>query len=208
MTKVGFDTWFPKQCGTVFIVENITNNSGVGKTVRIFGVPIRAGDTYDLMSVPEVSEADIRHSLLKGTLMMKILTDEIRVINSNIDLVQFDECQKTFLQNAGVSSGLESGTGQGVNYIWKQGMDLVGIKNGANRIFTLPSSDKSLVGTFEDNEFDLEVFHDGRRLIRNIDFITTESGGIGTGFDTVEIIAFVPTKKSKLVANYVVENSS
>jgi hypothetical protein len=204
MTKVGFNTWFEKQCDTVFIVENITNLAGKGKTVRIFGVPIGSGRTYDLMSIPEVSEADIRHSLLKGTLMMKILTNEIRVTDSNIDLIQFDECQKSFLQNAGVSVGLEPG-GEGVDYLWRQGIELIGIKNGANRVFILPPSDKALIGIFEDNEFDLEVFHNGRRLIRNIDFIASESGGVGTGFDTVEIIAFVPSKKSKLMSNYTVE---
>jgi hypothetical protein len=208
MTKVGFNTWWEKQCPTVFKVKNITKaKGGVGKTVRIFGVPIPVDTEYDLLSIPEVSEADIRHSLLKGTLMIKIATEEIRVVDSNIDLLQFDDCQKAFLQNAGITIGLEvNGGGGNVDYLWRQGIALTGIANGANRVFFLPAPDKALIGTFEDNEFDLEVFHNGRRLIRNIDYIASESGGIGTGFDTVEIIAFVPSKKSKLVANYTVEN--
>jgi hypothetical protein len=202
MTKVGFNTWFEKQCPTVFKVKNITKaKGGAGKTVRIFGVPIPADTEYDLLAIPEVSEADIRHSLLKGTLMMKIVTEEIHIVDSNIELLQFDECQKLFLQNAGVTVGLEL-----PNYLQRQGVELIGITNGANRVFHIPSPDKALVGTFEDNEFDLEVFHNGRRLIRNIDYILSESDGIGTGFDTVEIIAFVPSKKSKLVVNYAVEN--
>ena len=203
MPGVGFNTWWPKQCDTVFKVRNICAN---GKTVRIFNYPIPVGLVRDLMEIPEVSEADIRHSLLKGTLMIKIITEEIEVVESNIDLIQFDQCQKSFLSNAGVTSGLEaSSTGTGVNYLWKEGAELIGIKNGANRIFTLP--DQFLEGTFEDNEFHINVFHNGRRLIRFVDYLAIESGGTGTGFDTVKIISFAPDVKSKLVANYVIERT-
>jgi hypothetical protein len=122
MPGVGFNTWFPKQCPTVFKVRNITPK----KTVRVFNYPIPAGMVRDLMDIPEVSEADIRHSLLKGTLMIKILTDEIVVDESNIDLLQFDQCQKSFLQGAGITEGLEvTDGGVGVNYLWKEGVDLV-----------------------------------------------------------------------------------
>jgi hypothetical protein len=208
MTKVGFNTWFEKQCPTVFIVKNITRDKGgVGKTVRIFGVPIRADGNYDLISIPEVSEADIRHSLLKGTLMMKIITDEVRVIESNINLVQFDECQKEFLQNAGITEGLEPGSGGAdVRYLFRDNVSLIGPKNDANKVFIVPPPDKFINGNFDDNEFRIVIDHNGRRLVQNIDYIISESGGTGTGFDTVEFISLVPNKHSKIIADYVVEN--
>lgn len=210
MTKVGFNTWFEKQCDTVFRVKNITQLSGgKGKTVRIFGVPIKAGRTYDLMSIPEVSEADIRHSLLKGTLMMKIITDEITVTESNINLVQFDECQKSFLQGAGITEGLDPGSDGygGVNYLWRQEVSLIGPKNGANKVFIIPPPDKFIEGDYDDNEFHIRVEHNGRLLLKFIDYIISESGGFGTGYDTIELISLVPSAKSKLVADYVVERT-
>ena len=204
MPGVGFETWWPKRCPTIFVVTNITKS----KMVRVFQHPIAPGTYRDLMAIPVVSEADIRHSLLKGELYMKILCDEIRVVDSNIDLLQFDECQKEFLQAAGITNGLEVHTdGYGVNYLFRQNVPLIGVKNGANKIFIVPPPDKFLNGTFDGNEFRIIIDHNGRRLIQNIDYVISESGGPGTGFDTVEFIGFVPNKCSKLIADYMVERT-
>lgn len=201
MTNVGYGTWFRKQCPTVFRVENITP----AKMVRVFRFPIPPGMSRDLMDIPDVSEADIRHSLLKGELNIKIRCNEIRVIESNIDLLQFDECQKSFLEQAGITVGLEVEGGDGyVGYLFREGVELVGVKNGANRTYTVPAPDKFLDGVLEENEFSINVFHNGNRRIKNVDFIISESGGSGTGFDTVEFISFTPSPKSKIIANYFV----
>jgi len=50
------------------------------------------------------------------------------------------------------------------------------------------------------------VEHNGRRLIKNIDYILVESGGIGSGYDGIQLISIIPNSNSKLVANYVVAN--
>lgn len=201
MSNVGYGTWWPKQCPTVFRVQNITP----AKCVRIFRYPIPAGKTRDLMDIPDVSEADIRHSLLKGELNMKIRCSEIRVVESNIDLLQFDECQKAFLEGAGVNNGLEvSGGGGTLDYLFREGIPLVGVTNGANRIFRVPVPDKFIDGVLDDNQFSINVFHNGNRRIKNVDFIVSESGGAGTGFDTVEFVSFTPDVKSKIIANYFV----
>ena len=210
MPGVGFNTWFPLKCDVKFVIKNITKESGKGKTVRVFGVPIRPNEFYNLMNIPVVSEADILHSLQKGTLQNKICTNEIRVTDSDINLISFNECQKEFLMNAGVEIGVEPG-GDGyatTNYLFRQNVRLLGVVNGSNRVFTTPGGEKFINGELDDNEFRIIIDHNGRRLIQNTDYIISESGGPGSGFDTIELIAFTPRCKSKLIADYVVHRSS
>jgi len=88
-----------------FIVMNVITNSN--KTIRIFDYPIPVGTTRDLLRIPGIDEAEIRASLLKGTLRNKLRAQEIRVICSDIDLLQFNDTQKTFLMQAGITDGLE-----------------------------------------------------------------------------------------------------
>lgn len=100
---VGFNTFKTKVSGTKFVVQN--NSS---RTLGIFTIRLMPGRQYDLMNIPQVSEADIRHSLLKGALLSKLRTGELRVIESTIDLSQFDSEQEAFLQSVGVDTGLGS----------------------------------------------------------------------------------------------------
>lgn len=55
----------------------------------------------------------------------------------------------------------------------------------------------------------IEVFHNGRRLVqapgadpRFGDYYVAESGGTGTGYDTVTFVSFSPTQRSVLTCNY------
>ena len=59
------------------------------------------------------------------------------------------------------------------------------------------------------NGLSLDVFHNGRRLAEAVsadprqgDFYCVESGGIGTGFDTIVLLTFAPSVRSILVADY------
>lgn len=89
----------------------------------------------------------------------------------------------------------------------RTGYTLVGPKDGANRIFrTTPDHfvhDPGGTGK------DIEVWHNGRRLIWTSvanpalgDFTVSESGGVGTGFDTITLLTFAPVGSSTLVADY------
>lgn len=85
----------------------------------------------------------------------------------------------------------------------KTGVQLIGPLNGVNRVFHTP--DKFLHA----NGVSLDVFHNGRRLIetptpdvRLGDFFCSESGGSGTGFDTINLLSFVPVGRSSLVTDY------
>lgn len=89
----------------------------------------------------------------------------------------------------------------------RTGVALVGPMDGANRIFrTTPDHfvhDPAGTGR------DIEVWHNGRRLIWTSaanpglgDFTVSESGGVGTGFDTITLLTFAPVGRSTLVADY------
>ncbi|HVI41778.1 MAG TPA: hypothetical protein VM577_14090 [Anaerovoracaceae bacterium] len=117
MSNVGYDTFFTKRPSTRFVVKNVTDEhpkwAPKGKRVRVFAYPINVGETRDLLAIPGVSEADIRHALLKGELQIKLDPNirELIVVDSDIDLLQFNDDQKAFLQSTGITKGLETTSG-------------------------------------------------------------------------------------------------
>jgi hypothetical protein len=203
MPAVGFDTFFPKKVDTVFIVENVTKGTPQEKTIHIFTYPIPPGKQRDILQIPFVSEADIRHSLLKGELRVKADCGEIRVVRCTIDLLQFDPEQRAWLSSIGVCEccmTIVIGP-QDMPFVFKQQIELIGVKNSSNRTFTTP--DKFINGTFGNNDFRILIRHNGRDLVEGIDYSVSESGGPGTGYDTITL-TFSPKKRSVLVADYVV----
>lgn len=87
----------------------------------------------------------------------------------------------------------------------KVGIPLAGATNGINRTFTTPQKFVHVVGGDT-----IEVFHGGVRLRQASgpspllgDYWVSESGGLGTGFDTVNLLTFTPVATSNLCANYV-----
>lgn len=92
----------------------VLNTAPENKTIKIFNYPINYGQTRDLLQIPGVAEADIRASLLKGEINHKIRAGEVIVTCSDIDLLQFNASQKTFLQGAGIVNGLDAGSGSGI----------------------------------------------------------------------------------------------
>jgi len=87
------------------------------------------------------------------------------------------------------------------------GVPLVGPKDGVNRIFrTTPDH---FVHDLSGSGKTIELWHNGRRLVQtNIlnpglgDYWVEESGGVGTGYDTVTLLTFAPIGRSSLLANY------
>lgn len=192
---------FPKINGC-FIIKNISNPP---KTIEIFNTPTGWGKERDLLSMEGIGEADIRASLLKGTLRNKIRNKEIEIICSDIDLLQFNSAHKSFLQSAGIVNGLEV-TGSEISslpFFWKEEVTLLGIKNGTNNIFYTP--DKFLNGLFSTGDrFHIHVKHNGRDLYENIDYTIGESDGPGTGYDTINLISLIPISSSQLFATYAI----
>lgn len=89
----------------------------------------------------------------------------------------------------------------------RKGFAFLDPKNGANRIFhTTPLKfAHDLVGTGQT----IEVWHNGRRLVQTAsanpstgDYTVAESGGSGSGFDTVVLLTFAPVGTSALLADF------
>ena len=108
-----------------FVVKNIITDSN--KTIKIFDYPIPVGTTRDLLKIPGVAEADIRASLLKGEIRNKILANEITIIDSDIDLLQFNDDQRDFLQDAGATEGISVG----IDELGDDVLNLIGTGGGS-----------------------------------------------------------------------------
>lgn len=92
------DGFYSKQTAINFTVKNISPQQ---KTIRVFNYPMAYGASRDLMAIPEISEDDIRNSLIKGELADKIRNGSLTIVSSTIDLLQLDASQSAFLINNG-----------------------------------------------------------------------------------------------------------
>lgn len=201
---VGYDVWWEPSCPVQFVVKNILPYK---KTVRVFNYPIPQGLERDLMKINFISEADIKNSLLKGELYRKLKNQELFVTASNIDLIQFDDCQKEFLMSVGVTNGLEAG-GDGYQgnfpYLFRQNTEVLGVKDGINRIFTVPFGDKFLNQVIHNQHFKILVRHNGKGLEEGLDYVVAEGGGTGTGYNQIIFISFSPIPRSRILVDYVI----
>lgn len=187
---------------TTFVVKNIITESN--KTVRIFNYPIPVGQSRDLLDIPGVAEDDIRASLLKGEILEKLLAEEIIITQSDIDLLQFNSDQYTFLKNSGVTIGLQVGAAQS-NVLRKDDVQLIGFVNDINTVFTIPSGI-----WIQNSTYKIIVYLNGVKQVYLDDYYIAESGGPGTGYDTV--IFYVPPDAIQspidiITADYYVDNS-
>ena len=84
---------------------------------------------------------------------------------------------------------------QEANLIWEE--ELSGIKNSSNLVFT--TANKFVLGT-------LRVYFNGQRLHSGIenDYAVSESGGVGTGYDTVTFTSpeLAPKPGESVLADY------
>jgi hypothetical protein len=210
---MGMDDFAPgrKECGQ-FIVKNISPQK---KTISIFNYPINLGCTRDLLEIPGVSEGDIKSALMKGQIRHKFKVGDIELVFSDIDLLQFNDCGIQYLEGYGFTTGVLVGYDQldgyvqsllnasgGVGYLWREKIPLIGMRNGINRTFYTP--DKFLNGSYLGNSFQITVLHNGGHKYENIDYTIAESGGPGTGYDTINLISFTPNTHSLLFATYAI----
>jgi len=107
----------------------------------------------------------------------------------------------------GILSLRELSASSGAAVIVRIGVTLVGPMDGANRIFR--TTPERFVHDLSGAGKTIELWHNGRRLVQTVasdpgsgDFTVEESGGVGTGFDTVNLLTFSPVGRSSLLANY------
>ncbi len=82
---------------------------------------------------------------------------------------------------------------------YRTGQNLLGAKNRSNTSFATPSSEKF---THTLPTLSIQVYYNGVRLALTEDYQVAESGGSGTGFDTV-VLAFAPKPGDQLFADYI-----
>jgi hypothetical protein len=76
---------------------------------------------------------------------------------------------------------------------------LSGTKDGVNDIFFTSQKFIQLPGT----EFSIVVRWAGRRLYLLDDYLVAESGGLGTGYDSIQLLYPIkPLPKDKITADY------
>jgi len=73
-------------------------------------MPIAPNNSYNLMAIPEVSEAIIKHSLLKGELKQALSSAKIQITLTDIDLTTFNIDALTDFTNYGLSNSIYDGT--------------------------------------------------------------------------------------------------
>jgi len=112
---MGMNVFAPNQpqCGQ-FVVRNVSPQR---KTIFIFNYPINLNETRDLLKIPGIFEAEIKSSLMKGTLRRKFLNKDIELVISNIDLLQFTDCGIQYLEGYGFTTGVRVGFDQLDGYV-------------------------------------------------------------------------------------------
>lgn len=82
---------------------------------------------------------------------------------------------------------------------------LIGVKDGTNDTFTTPENYLNTAN------LKIALYWNGRRLRAGVDFTMLESGGAGTGYDTVNLLwtaaELLPRASDELVADYYTDPS-
>lgn len=86
---------------------------------------------------------------------------------------------------------------------FRTGQQLTGLKDGANVTYTVPVGDKF---THNLPFFSIKVFFNGVRLTLLDDYTIAESGGVGTGYDTV-VMEVTPLSVDHLLVDYIAQNA-
>jgi hypothetical protein len=72
----------------------------------------------------------------------------------------------------------------GGNTQYKTDQQLVGTIDGSNRIFTTPD-----IFLHDPPDTSVQVYINGQRIYQDRDYTISESGGVGTGYDTITFVA-------------------
>lgn len=82
----------------------------------------------------------------------------------------------------------------------RENIPLVGTQNGVNLVFTIPD-----LAIHDPPRSQVKVYRNGQRLLSGAvnDYVVSESGGVGTGYDTITFTSDPPILGENLWADYV-----
>ena len=173
----------------------------MGITLKRYNSIRRADDTND-----QHGSAAIQGALIASTTQEDLQT----YVLSRLRQVIFGEASSEHWYDDFLSEGILSlkdlSASAGPTFV-RVGVSMVGPKDGANRVFrTTPDF---FVHDPGGSGKTIEVWHNGRRLSQTVspnpelgDYTVEESGGVGTGYDTINLLTFAPVSRSVLLANY------
>ena len=98
--KIGLDVQF--------IVQNTNSRK---KTIKVCGIRIPYGTSYNLMKIGGIDQAYIINSFQKGEIKNKVLVGDITVLVNDLNLTTFNDSHATLLSSAGVTTGITGNTG-------------------------------------------------------------------------------------------------
>ena len=142
---------------------------------------------------------------MKGEIRRKLKNGDIELVFSNIDLLQFNDCGIKYLEGYGFTTGVLITPSQ-LSIIEYQDIQLVGIVNGVNTIFTLPGS----ISWIQLPPYKIIVYKNGVKQVLGDDFFILESGGPNTGYNTVILTVAPETNPSPtdiITADYYIDNT-
>lgn len=81
----------------------------------------------------------------------------------------------------------------------RENISLVGVQDGSNLVFTIPD-----LAVHNPPGSQIKVYRNGQRLMPgpSNDYVVSESGGVGTGYDTITFTADPPILGERLSADY------
>ena len=80
---------------------------------------------------------------------------------------------------------------------FRSGVQPSGAINGVNTVFSTPESFRH-----DPPNFDIAIYFNGQRVLRDDDFTVSESGGVGSGYDTITTL-FTLKPGDKIWADYI-----
>lgn len=81
-----------------FVVQNVSSKN---KAVRVFNVKLAVGQSYNLMAIPGIGEAEIMDSLLKGELKTKLANGDLVIVDNSTSLEFKDKVVEETLAASG-----------------------------------------------------------------------------------------------------------
>ena len=75
-----------------------------------------------------------------------------------------------------------------------------GALDGSNRLYTIPDGEKAIHNP--SGGIKMRPYHNTRRFQDN-EFVAQESGGAGTGYDRIVVLAFAPPPTSRIFLDFV-----
>lgn len=205
-----------KQAGTGTLDIKLTNSSFLSSSGHILNVDAGElvslyafNDSYyqdDVFSGGGDIDAYIDASVDTSTTQPNHLGVLTNILIDDADRVGYDDTLVAPPLGANTVQEAIDALKGGVATFRAIGVELIGIKDGSNRDFQTPDKFVHVLGGDT-----ITIMHNGRVLQQSSvpnpvfgEYYVYESGGVGTGYDSVHFLSFIPVNISILLSSYTI----